>query len=116
MAFGVKREELEAWKRQVAAGHIAFLTHYWVHPRYPGITSVTKAGCSDVARLRLWAVSRGLPPHHIHQRERYPHYDLLGSVQERILREEQLWDQLHRFVINRPVRPPGPAAPNSSRP
>jgi hypothetical protein len=98
MAFGVRREELEAWKRQVAEGNIAFLTHYWLHPRYPDVTSVTKVGCADLERLRAWAVSHRLPPQYIHHKERYPHYDIFGQAQAQILRREGQWKQLRKFV------------------
>lgn len=37
MAFGINREELTRWKKAVSAGEIAFLTHYWLDPRFPGI-------------------------------------------------------------------------------
>lgn len=99
MAFGITREELEAWKRSVAEGRISFLTHYWLDPRFPDITSVTKAGCSDLAKLREWAIANGLPPQYIHHRAQYPHYDLFGDIQIRILRSERQWDQLHRFAL-----------------
>jgi hypothetical protein len=98
MAFGVTREELEAWKRQVVEGRIAFLTHYWLHPRYPDVTSVTKVGCSNLERLRDWAASHGLPPQYIHHRDRYPHYDIFGKTQAEILRREGQWEQLQKFV------------------
>lgn len=105
MAFGITKEELAAWKRRVAEGKIAFLTHYWLHPRYPGITSVTKVGCSDLQRLREWAIAHGLPPQYIHQRDVYPHYDLFGDIQADILRREGQWEQLRKFVS-----PPSTAA------
>lgn len=37
MAFGIKREEMKQWKASVARGEIAYLTHYWVDPRFPGL-------------------------------------------------------------------------------
>jgi hypothetical protein len=51
MAFGIRRPELERWKQDVANGHISFLTHYWVDHRFPGCTTVTKVGCSDIDKL-----------------------------------------------------------------
>jgi len=105
MAFGVTREQLNEWKQQVARGQIAYLTHYWIHPRIPGIRSVTKVGCADVERLRRWAVSHGLPPQYIHHRESYPHYDIFGEKQAEILRKEGQWEQLRKFVLN--SRPDG---------
>jgi len=98
MAFGVSKEELAAWKKEVAAGRIAFLTHYWLHPKFPEITSVTKVGCSDLDRLRRWAISHGLSPQYIHHRDRYPHYDIFGEMQAVILEKEEQWEQLRKFV------------------
>jgi len=99
MAFGIKREELNAWKRAVSEGEIAFLTHYWLDPRYPGITTVTKVGCADLSRLRAWCVAHGLPPQYIHNRSPFPHFDLIGQRQPEILRQEGQWDQLIRFKM-----------------
>lgn len=62
MAFGITRQELMAWKREVSRGEIAFLTHYWLDDRFPGITTVTKVGCSDLDKLRLWCNHNGLDP------------------------------------------------------
>ncbi|ANE46068.1 hypothetical protein SY83_06980 [Paenibacillus swuensis] len=100
MAFGIKRAELTAWKNTVASGNIAFLTHYWVEPRFPGIRTVTKVGCSDLRRLKAWCVENGLNPAYIHHREAYPHFDLIGPKQKEIMRKEQLWEQLERFGVN----------------
>ncbi|OXM16880.1 hypothetical protein [Paenibacillus herberti] len=99
MAFGIGREELGSWKRAVDGGEIAFLTHFWIDERFPGVTSVTKVGCSNLARLEEWCRSRDIPPKYIHRRDRYPHMDLFGEVQERILREQGLNDHLIRFKI-----------------
>lgn len=99
MAFGVKREELNAWKEAVSRGEIAFLTHFWLDPRFPGITTVTKVGCSDLQRLASWCTEHNLPPQHIHNRSPFPHFDLIGPKQAEILRQEQLWDQLKRFKL-----------------
>lgn len=99
MAFGVKREELIQWKRAVAGGDIAFLTHYWLDPRFPGVTTVTKVGCADKERLVRWCVNNGLNPRYIHDRERYPHFDLIGPKQREILRRERLFDQMRRFGL-----------------
>lgn len=54
MAFGLKRQDLLQWKREVRSGNIAFLTHYWQDPRFPGCNTVTKVGCSDVKKLISW--------------------------------------------------------------
>lgn len=99
MAFGVKREELNAWKEAVSRGEIAFLTHFWLDSRFPGITTVTKVGCSDLHRLTLWCTDHGLPSEYIHNRSPFPHFDLIGPKQSEILRQEQLWDQLERFKL-----------------
>ncbi|AIQ50421.1 MULTISPECIES: hypothetical protein [Paenibacillus] len=97
MAFGINREELNQWKAAVQRGEIAFLTHYWIDPRFPGITTVTKVGCSDLPRLRRWCEQNGLPAQYIHNRRPFPHFDLLGPKQPEILRREGMWEQLERF-------------------
>jgi hypothetical protein len=99
MAFGIKRHELIKWKKQVTEGQIAFLTHFWVHPRYPGITTVTKAGCSDITRLVDWGNSYGLKKEWIHFHDDFPHFDLIGDKQKEILHKEELWEHLKRFEI-----------------
>ncbi|RUT28670.1 hypothetical protein EJP77_16860 [Paenibacillus zeisoli] len=99
MAFGVSRQELYDWKEQVRRGEVAYLTHYWLEPRWPGITTVTKVGCSDLLKLTAWCQEHGLNPKYIHQRQPYPHYDLIGSKQISILKQEQLWDQIERFKL-----------------
>ncbi|CAM4382739.1 hypothetical protein [Paenibacillus tarimensis] len=97
MAFGLKREELREWKAKVSSGEIAFITHYWLEPRFPGIRTVTKVGCADVDKLKRWCQVNGLDPSYIHYRERYPHFDLIGRRQAEILLQEGLTDQLKRF-------------------
>lgn len=99
MAFGVTRAELNAWKEDVSAGKIAFLTHYWIDPRFPDMRTVTKVGCSDLERLRDWCSKHGLPSQYIHNRSPFPHFDLMGPRQVDILKEEQLWEQLERFKL-----------------
>ncbi|MCC3378318.1 hypothetical protein ACFQ5D_00565 [Paenibacillus farraposensis] len=99
MAFGINRQELAAWKREVSRGEIAFLTHYWLDDRFPGNTTVTKVGCSDLDKLRLWCGNNGLNPRYIHQRQPYPHFDLIGSKQTEILRKYGISDQLKRFAL-----------------
>lgn len=99
MAFGITRDEVNRWKERVAAGEIAFLTHYWLDPRFPGITTVTKVGCSDQARLSDWCKKQGLDPRYIHMRSDYPHFDLIGPKQLDVLIQEQLWDQIERFRL-----------------
>ncbi|WP_456275364.1 hypothetical protein [Bacillus sp. AK128] len=103
MAFGIKRVELDTWKKQVEIGtSVVFITHYWLHPRYPHINTVTKAGCSDLELLTEWGRQYGLKPEWIHHRERYPHFDLIGEIQEEILLKEEVYDQLERFHIKKP--------------
>ncbi|NGP58490.1 hypothetical protein L3476_25095 [Paenibacillus thiaminolyticus] len=99
MAFGISRTELNEWKRRVAGGEIAYLTHYWQDERFPGITTVTKVGCADMARLTAWCIEHGLNPLYIHARRPFPHFDLIGPRQREILRQEQQWDQLERFRL-----------------
>lgn len=94
MAFGISRSELENWKQQVAAGEIAFITHYWLDSRFPGCKTVTKAGCSDIEKLATWGEQYGLRREWIHAREKYPHFDLLGDRQIAILKAEQQLGQL----------------------
>ncbi|GIP20740.1 MULTISPECIES: hypothetical protein [Paenibacillus] len=99
MAFGINRQELNEWKDQIRQGNIAFLTHYWLEPRFPGITTVTKVGCADLDKLTAWCVQNGLNPKYIHNRQPYPHYDLIGLKQQSILQKEQMWDQIERFKL-----------------
>ncbi|NBD25708.1 hypothetical protein [Paenibacillus glycinis] len=99
MAFGVKREELEQWKARVARGEIAFLTHYWLEPRFKGVKTVTKVGCGDLGKLTAWCRSNGLDPKYIHRRQPFPHFDLIGEKQLEILKREGLWEQVERFKL-----------------
>ncbi|MFC5452843.1 hypothetical protein [Paenibacillus aestuarii] len=99
MAFGVTKSELNAWKSKCAQGEIAFLTHYWLDPRFSGVKTVTKVGCCDVDRLQAWCRANGLDPAYIHYREQYPHYDLIGKKQVEILKKEELIDHLQRFKL-----------------
>ncbi|RPF55884.1 hypothetical protein [Aquisalibacillus elongatus] len=97
MAFGLKREELKEWKQQVRNGEIAFITHYWLDDRFPSMKTVTKVGCSDLDKLIKWGKKYGLNPKWIHRDDRYPHFDLIGSFQEDILKSENKLHQLNRF-------------------
>ncbi|WP_166238968.1 hypothetical protein [Paenibacillus turpanensis] len=99
MAFGISKEELGAWKEAVSRGEIAFLTHYWIDPRFPGMKTVTKVGCSDLPKLKAWCRSHGLDPIYIHHRPPYPHFDLLGKKQKQILQQEKLWSHIRRFKL-----------------
>ncbi|WP_102028330.1 hypothetical protein [Salirhabdus sp. Marseille-P4669] len=99
MAFGVKRDELINWKQKVLSGEIAFLTHYWLDDRFPKSNTVTKVGCSDLAKLMEWGKKYGLKPEWIHKDERFPHFDLIGSFQRDILEQEGKMEQLNRFHL-----------------
>ena len=99
MAFGITRQELQAWKRAAASGEIAFLTHYWYDSRFPQFHTVTKVGCSDLVRLTNWCIEHGLNPAYIHKRQPYPHFDLIGPKQVDILRRLELKDHLERFNL-----------------
>jgi hypothetical protein len=99
MAFGITREELEKWKEAVSRGELAFLTHYWIDPRFPNITTVTKVGCRNLERLTEWCIANGLNPAYIHDRPPFPHFDLIGPKQKEILKKENLWDHLTRFKL-----------------
>lgn len=99
MAFGLKREDLVAWKREVTKGNIAFLTHYWQDPRFPGCYTVTKVGCNNVDKLTAWGRQYGLKAAWIDRRQNYPHFDLFGERQKNILRQEQQWEQLQKFRL-----------------
>lgn len=98
MAFGIKRKELENWKRAVEKGEIAFLTHYWLDDRFPNAKTVTKVGCSNIERLIDWGEKYNLPKKAIDNRSRYPHFDLLGEKQIEIMTKENRLDQLKRFT------------------
>ncbi|OPA73962.1 hypothetical protein BVG16_26340 [Paenibacillus selenitireducens] len=99
MAFGIRRQELQQWKETVSRGEIAYITHFWLDPRFPGITTVTKVGCSDITKLAAWCTANELPAKYIHHRDAYPHFDLIGPKQIEILKREQLWDQIERFRL-----------------
>lgn len=99
MAFGISRDELRSWKAAVSRGEIAFLTHYWIDDRFPGMRTVTKVGCSDPEKLASWCISNGLDPRYIHHRSEYPHFDLFGSRQYAILKETGQQEVLRRFGI-----------------
>ncbi|MFB9330368.1 hypothetical protein ACFFSY_30855 [Paenibacillus aurantiacus] len=99
MALGITREELDAWKAAVLRGEIAFLTHYWTDDRFPGMRTVTKAGCADLERLSDWCRQNGLNPAYIHRRDRYPHFDLIGEKQKEILIQEGLTAHIARFRL-----------------
>lgn len=99
MAFGISRDEMKRWKEAVAREEIAFLTHYWLDPRFPGMRTVTKVGCADLDKLARWCRNNGLNPKYIHARAEYPHFDLIGYKQVEILKREKLFEQLERFRL-----------------
>ncbi|UJF35774.1 hypothetical protein [Paenibacillus hexagrammi] len=99
MAFGISRSELNEWKRKCKQGEIAYLTHYWLDPRFEGLKTVTKVGCCDLDRLQDWCKEYSLNPAYIHHRDQYPHYDLLGKKQLEVLNNENLTDHLVRFKL-----------------
>lgn len=99
MAFGINREELQAWKKNVEHGNISFLTHYWLDDRFPGCDTVTKVGCNDVNKLIDWGKKYGLEAKWIHQDRKYPHFDLFGKRQKKILMNEKQWEQINRFKL-----------------
>jgi len=100
MAFGVKRKELVDWKRKVEKGEIAFLTHFWLDDRFPGCDTVTKVGCSNIEKLSQWGAQYGLNARWIHHDPRFPHFDLFGDHQYKILRKEQKWEHIERFNLS----------------
>ncbi len=91
MAFGIKREDLLAWKKKIDNGEIAFLTHYWLDDRFPGCNTVTKVGCKDMNKLVEWGKQYGLRREWIHiRKDGYSHYDLLGDKEKEILAKEKI--------------------------
>ncbi|MFC0274064.1 hypothetical protein ACFFIX_22190 [Metabacillus herbersteinensis] len=101
MAFGLKRAELLQWKESVQKGEIAFLTHFWLDDRFPGSHCVTKVGCSDVEKLACWGKEYGLKREWIHFDQRFPHYDLMGEIQLKVLRKQRLENHILRFKLNK---------------
>lgn len=99
MAFGISKMELRKWKQRVEKGEVAFLTHYWFDPRFPNCRTITKVGCSDRIKLIEWCRKYNLDPKYIHDRKRYPHFDLLGPRQKEILLNEGEWEQVRRFKL-----------------
>lgn len=91
MAFGIKKDELQEWKRKIDEGEIAFLTHYWLDYRFPNANTVTKVGCQDLGKLAEWGKKYGLRKEWIHLRkDGYSHFDLIGEIQKEILYKEGL--------------------------
>lgn len=99
MAFGIDRQELKEWKQAVQKGNIAFITHYWQDQRFPDCFTVTKVGCNDLNKLAKWGKKYQLKREWIHHRDKFPHFDLFGSIQKKILQAENQWEQLQRFGL-----------------
>lgn len=100
MAFGITREELQKWKRRVKSGKIAFLTHYWQDDRFPNCYSVTKVGCNDTDKLIAWGHKHNLKAKWIHYDKEYPHFDLFGEKQIKILLKEKKFNHIERFNLH----------------
>ncbi|WLR52572.1 hypothetical protein LC040_06670 [Bacillus tianshenii] len=100
MAFGITKEELRKWKEAVQNEEISFLTHFWLDERFPGCNTVTKVGCSNLEKLTEWGKQYGLQREWIDMRNDFPHFDLFGERQLRILKEEQQFDQIRRFKLD----------------
>mgnify|MGYP001463706357 CR=1 FL=1 len=98
MAFGINREDIKKWKQKIDQGEIAFLTHYWLDDRFPGCKTVTKAGCKDIEKLAEWGKKYGLKKEWIHIRKGgYPHFDLFGEWERKVLENENQGDILKKF-------------------
>lgn len=108
MAFGVSRQELTVWKQAVRSGELAYLTHYWQDNRFPYVRTVTKVGCTDLSRLIAWCEEYGLPSQYIHNRQPYPHFDLIGPRQLEILRHAGQIEQITRFRLEEQPAMPFP--------
>jgi hypothetical protein len=98
MAFGINRSQLIKWKSEVEAGQIAFITHFWLDSRFPDEKSVTKVGCSNLQKLILWGSRYGLKAEWIHERDTYPHFDLIGDKQRTIMEQEGRIKELQKFL------------------
>lgn len=95
MAFGIKRQDLLAWKQKIDRGEIAFLTHFWLDDRFPDSKTVTKVGCHNIERLAEWGLKYGLKREWIHHRPNgYSHFDLIGERQTEILKKEGQFDHI----------------------
>lgn len=101
MAFGINRSELKAWKQKVKNNEIAFLTHYWLDDRFPGCDTVTKVGCRDIEKLVTWGKQYGLEEIWVHERKKFPHFDLFGNIQLKILESEQKWGHIEKFQLKK---------------
>lgn len=101
MAFGITRRELQLWKEAVLREEIAFLTHYWEDKRFPDCSTVTKVGCANIVKLTEWGKKYNLLPEWIDLHGTYPHFDVFGHTQLEILREEQQFEHIERFLLQK---------------
>lgn len=100
MAFGIRKSEIQEWKKSIDEGEIAFLTHYWLDDRFPNCKTVTKVGAKDMNDLACWGAKYQLKKDWIHVRnDGYSHFDLLGETQLKILLEEGLNEHLQKFGL-----------------
>jgi len=99
MAFGIDRTELQQWKNKVLQGEIAIITHYWYDKRFPQYHTVTKVGCNNLSKLKLWGKTYNLHPEWIDNHKIYPHYDLFGHLQLKVLLHEKQYTQIERFRL-----------------
>ncbi|WP_408006141.1 hypothetical protein ACJROX_15625 [Pseudalkalibacillus sp. A8] len=100
MAFGIRRKELQAWKQKAQQNEIAYLTHFWIDERFPDCNTVTKVACCNLEKLFAWGRRHGLKPEWIDHRADFPHYDLFGDRQLRILKAENQLEQINRFKLD----------------
>ena len=75
------------------------LTHYWLDDRFPGCKTVTKVGCSNLDKLIAWGKRYDLKKEWIHLDPDYPHFDLFGDTQKKILVAEDKWDHIEKFRL-----------------
>lgn len=100
MAFGISKQQLQAWKESIDKGEIAFITHYWLDNRFPNAKTVTKVGCRDLNRLEEWGSQYGLLKEWIHHRKYgYSHFDLLGEKEKYILIKEGFQSIVDKFNL-----------------
>jgi hypothetical protein len=99
LAFGIKRDELNAWKEAVTREETSYLTHYWFDPRFPDYRTVTKVGNANLEKLTQWCIQNGVNPRYIHNRPPFPHFDLIGPKQIEILLQANLQNHIDRFNL-----------------
>lgn len=100
MAFGIHKQELAEWKRQIDNGNIAFLTHYWLDERFPHCRTVTKSRVQGFRNARPLGKKVRLKKEWIDKRkDGYSHFDLLGDRQKEILEREGLQSHIEKFQL-----------------